>query len=187
MASQDRVADSDLSLRSKKHMELWAGFCTGKGLAREDRVRAKAVLGSVQGLSDDFRDQMVRAGLSESLLCVLSEKPLAEIGGAPIIYGSPESRATILLDERASLRAPGYKLLFAQVGEKPTEEKRHSGKALPCRDLSPFLAHLPELPLSADGAKASAPTTRAQPARLTRTAQPKDALHLIGLKRAQSR
>ena len=74
----DKSVEADLAALCKQHKDLWAGFRPGKAPAREVRHRAKVSLGTLPGLPDDFKDLLVRAGLSQSLLCVLSEAALAE-------------------------------------------------------------------------------------------------------------
>ena len=114
----DKAADAELAGLGKQHKNLWEGFRPGKAPAREVRHRAKVSLGTFPGLPDDFKDILVRAGLTQSLLCALSEAALAETA-APLadLFGRAEMASALLLDSREPVRQLGFNLLLKWVLE----------------------------------------------------------------------
>ena len=165
----DKSVDADLAALCKQRKNLLAGFRPGKAPAREVRHRAKVSLGTLPGLPDDFKDLLVRAGLSQSLLCVLSEAALAETAaGLSDLFGRAETASAMLLDSREPVRKLGFSLLEKWNTLQPTEaEKLEAKRKITC-DLKPFLSHLKDLAL--DGEVAQAPpalqaTASAHPAR----------------------
>lgn len=165
----DKSGDADLAALCKQHKDLWAGFRPGKAPAREVRHRAKVSLGTLPGLPDDFKDLLVRGGLSQSLLCVLSEAVLAETAaGLSDLFGRAETASAMLLDRREPVRKLGFSLLEKWDTLQPTETEKLEAKRKISYDLKPFLSHLKDLAL--EGEVAQAPpslqaTASAHPAR----------------------
>ena len=152
----DKAADAELTALGKQHKNLWEGFRPGKAPAREVRHRAKVSLGTFPGLPDDFKDILVRAGLSQSLLCVLSEAALAETA-APLadLFGRAETASALLLDSREPVRKLGFDLLQKWDTLQLTQAEMLEAREKFAQELKPFLAHLQDLALKGEVAQAS--------------------------------
>lgn len=184
----DKAADAELAALGKQHKNLWEGFRPGKAPAREVRHRAKVSLGTFPGLPDDFKDILVRAGLTQSLLCVLSEAALAETA-APLadLFGRAEMASALLLDSREPVRQLGFNLLQKWDTLKPTETERLEAREKFAYELKPFLAHLRDLALEGEPAEAPPALQAAASARPARSTQVRDAILRLREERTTSR
>ncbi len=125
----DKSVDADLAALCKLHKDLWAGFRPGKAPVREVRHRAKVSLGTLPGLPDDFKDLLVLAGLSQCLLCVLSEAAPAETAaGLCDLFGRAETASAMLLDSREPVRKLGFSLLEKWDTLQPTKTEKLEAK-----------------------------------------------------------
>ncbi len=108
----DKSVGADLAALCKQHKDLWAGFRPGKAPAREVHHRANVSLGAVPGQQEDFKDLLVRAGLPQSLMCVLSGAALAETAALLAdLFGRAETASALILDSREPVRKLGFSLL----------------------------------------------------------------------------
>jgi len=184
----DKSVDADLAALCKQHKDLWAGFRPGKAPAREVRHRAKVSLGTLPGLPDDFKDLLIRAGLSQSLLCVLSEAALAETAaGLCDVFGRAETAAAMLLDSRESVRKIGFSLLEQWDDLQSTDAQRLEAKRKITYDLKPFLAHLKDLALEGEVAQAPPALQATASAHPARSPQVRNAILRLRAERTISR
>jgi predicted RNA-binding protein with PIN domain len=184
----DKATDADLAALCKQHKDLWAGFRPGKAPAREVRHRAKVNLGTLPGLPDDFKELLVRSGLSQSLLCVLSEAAIAETAaGLCDVFGRAETAAAMLLDSRESVRKIGFSLLEKWEDLQSTDAQRLEAKKKIAYDLKPFLSHMRDLALEGEVAQASATVQIVAPTPPARSPQVRDAILRLREERTTSR
>ena len=184
----DKSVDADLAALCKQHKDLWAGFRPGKAPAREVRHRAKVSLGTLPGLPDDFKDLLVRAGLSQSLLCVLSEAALAETAaGLCDLFGRAETASAMLLDIREPVRKLGFSLLEKWDTLQPTETEKLEAKRKIAYDLKPFLSHLRDLALEGELAQAPPEVQGAAPTYPARSPLVRDAILRLRKERTAAR
>jgi hypothetical protein len=184
----DKATDADLAALCKQHKDLWAGFRPGKAPAREVRHRAKVNLGTLPGLPDDFKEVLVRSGLSQSLLCVLSEAAVEETAaGLSDVFGRADTAAAMLLASRESVRKIGFSLLEKWEDLQSTDAQRLEAKKKIAYDLKPFLSHMRDLALEGEVAQASATVQIAAPTPPARSPQVRDAILRLREERATSR
>ncbi len=184
----DKATDADLAALCKQHKDLWAGFRPGKAPAREVRHRAKVNLGTLPGLPDDFKEILVRSGLSQSLLCVLSEAAVEETAaGLSDVFGRAETAAALLLDSRESVRKIGFSLLEKWDGLQSTDVERLEAKKKIAYDLKPFLSHMGDLALEGEVSQAPAAVQIVAPTPPARSPQVRDAILRLREERATSR
>jgi predicted RNA-binding protein with PIN domain len=184
----DKATDADLVALCKQHKDLWAGFRPRKAPAREVRHRAKVNLGTLPGLPDDFKELLVRSGLSQSLLCVLSEAAVEETAaGLSDVFGRAETAAAMLLDSRESVRKIGFSLLEKWDELQATDAQRLEAKKKIAYDLKPFFSHMRDLALEGEVAQASATVQIAAPTSPARSPQVRDAILRLREERATSR
>ncbi len=184
----DKAPEADITALCTQHKALWAGFRPGKAPAREVRQRAKASLGTLPGLPDDFRDLLIRTGLSQSIFCVLSDEALAETAAAICdLFGRAEAASAMLLDSRKSVRKLGFDLLEQWDNLEPTQEQRLEAKKKLAFDLRPFLSHLRDLALDGEAAQEPPAVTFAQPTQPARSPQTRDAVLRLRKERTTSR
>ena len=184
----DKSGDADLAALCKQHKDLWAGFRPGKAPAREVRHRAKVSLGTLPGLPDDFKDLLVRVGLSQSLLCVLSEAALAETAAElSDLFGRAETASAMLLDSREPVRKLGFSLLEKWDTLQPTETEKLEAKRKITYDFKPFLTHLKDLALEGEVAQDPHVLQATAPAHPARSPQVRDAILRLRDERTASR
>ena len=139
----DKAAETDISARCIQHKALGAGFLPGKAPVRELRQRAKASLGTLPGLNDHFKDLLIRTGLSQSILGVLSEAALADAAAAPCdLFGRAETASVLLQDSRELVRRLSFDFLEHCDNLGPRQEQRPEAKKKLASDLKPPLAYL---------------------------------------------
>ena len=114
-------------------------------------------------LPEEFRELLVCAGLSQSLLCVLSEAALAETAsGLSDMFEHAETASAMLLDSRKPVRKLGFSLLDNWDNLQPTETEKLEAKKKITYDLRPLLSHLRDLALEGDVVQAR-PTVQPTP------------------------
>lgn len=163
-ASFDRLSSADVRLLALKRPEVVRGFRPASIDIRIARERLKDVLSKSAELPADIRAMLRTSGLAASLLIVLSEEALERVAG-PLasFFGTRETAAALLLDERLAVRALGRAVLAGWDGAEPTAAQREAASAQLRAEIGPFLGHMKELLEAQDAAGGNAAAPGAVP------------------------
>lgn len=159
-AAFDRLSSADVRLLALKRSDVVRGFRPASIDVRIARERLKDILSKSAELPADIRAMLGKSGLAASLLIVLSQEALERVAG-PLasFFGTQETAAALLLDERPAVRALGRAVLAGWDGAEPTAAQREAASAHLRAEIGPFLGHMRELLEAQDaaGGNAAAP------------------------------
>jgi hypothetical protein len=170
-AGIDGLSPADVRLLAVKRSDVIRGFRPASIDIRIARERLKDALSKSSELPTDIRAQLRATCLANSLLLVLSQEALERIASPLAAYfGTKETAAALLLDDRLAVRDMGRAALASWDGEEPTATRKEAAAKQVLAEISPFLGHLQELMAASGVAPEVAPTpiAAAAPARAAR-------------------
>ncbi|MEN9417710.1 MAG: YacP-like domain [Pseudomonadota bacterium] len=171
-AGIDGLSSADVRLLAVKRSDVIRGFRPASIDIRIARERLKDALSKSSELPADIRAQLRATGLANSLLLVLSQEALERIASPLAAYfGTKETAAALLLDDRLAVRDMGRAALASWDGEEPTASRKEAAAKQVLAEIGPFVGHLQEL-MAASGVMAPevapTPVAAAAPARAPR-------------------